>query len=64
MRMKKKHGEMFSVKVTQIETVDSSLQDLVGNFNKVVTTFKKHLVLICHQFAQYRLFRGSLLENE
>ena len=59
-----KHGQPVAVKLTRKETIESTLQELLNNFNSQVIRFKKHIFIIRHQFAQYRHLKGTLSDNE
>ena len=59
-----KNGQTVSVKLTRKETVESTLQNMLNEFNKQIARFKKHLFTIRHQYAQYRHLKGTLATNE
>jgi len=52
------------VKVTQKETIESTVKQLIDKFNDMLKKFKQHLFNIRHQFEQYRYAKTNLCCNE
>jgi len=60
----RRNGTTVMVKVTQKETIESTVKQLIDKFNDMLKKFKQHLFNIRHQFEQYRYAKTNLCCNE